>query len=61
MVLDFDHLRDKKLEVSTLARRGARIATIAAEIAKCQVRCANCHRRKTAKERGWYRTLAGGC
>lgn len=45
-VLDFDHVRGTKLTgVSMLV--GYRIERILAEIAKCEVRCANCHRIKT--------------
>lgn len=50
-VLDFDHLRDKRLEVTRMAIQGFARATIQAEIDKCAVRCANCHRRRTALQR----------
>ncbi len=57
-VLDFDHLRDKKSDVSTLIQSAVSWKTLAAEIAKCEVRCANCHRRRTATNGNYYRTLA---
>ena len=57
-VLDFDHLRDKVDCISALAAWGAPRARLEAEIAKCEVRCANCHRRVTARRAGWSR-LAG--
>lgn len=52
-VLDFDHLRDKRLEVTRMAIQGFSLATIQAEIEKCVIRCANCHRRRTAIQRGY--------
>ena len=58
IVLEFDHLRAKKEEISAMVRRGAPISSIALEMEKCEVRCANCHRRKTARDRGWYRARA---
>ena len=56
IVLDFDH-RDptvKEDAVSQMARRQRPWRFIAAEIEKCDVRCANCHRRRTAKQQSWY-------
>jgi hypothetical protein len=55
LVLQFDHLRDKVLAVSELAARCG-LERVIAEIAKCEVRCANCHARKTAKQLQFYRT-----
>jgi len=54
LVLEFDHVREKKrFSISSVMNSTYSIATIKKEIAKCEVRCANCHRRKTAKERRW--------
>jgi hypothetical protein len=53
VVLDFDHLDDKTFEVSAMVRNGAPWERILIEIAKCEVVCANDHRRRTAKTFGW--------
>ena len=56
VVLHFDHLRDKRTDVSYMTLNGFKWDTILEEIAKCEIRCANCHMTKTAKERGiWER------
>lgn len=56
LVLDFDHRGDKKDAVTRLlSRTRASWEIIWTEIQKCDVRCANCHRRKTAKEGNFLR------
>ena len=51
--MDFDHVRGtKKFNLSS--SHGYSDATIRAEIAKCDLVCANCHRLRTSK-RGPYR------
>lgn len=55
VVLEFDHLYDKEQNVSTMCLQGWSIPRIEQEIAKCEVVCANCHRRRTAKRGGHYR------
>ena len=57
VVLDFDHTdpSTKRLEVALLVRKRHGWKPIKAEIDKCEVRCANCHRRRTARQFGWYR------
>jgi len=56
LVLEFDHVRgEKRGHRATLIRNGATIAKLQEEIDKCEISCANCHRRKTVKEKGWRR------
>jgi transcription elongation factor Elf1 len=47
IVLDFDHLKDKKYNISRMIHDGFSWAAIKKEIAKCEVVCANCHRIRT--------------
>ena len=58
VVLDFDHIGDNKTAtISYLLGTVAGWDKLASEIKKCEVRCANCHRRKTAREQGWYKNV----
>lgn len=52
VVLEFDHVDGKVIEISRLARH-ASLDRLAEEIARCEVRCANCHARRTAEQFGW--------
>ena len=54
VVLEFHHRSGKDKAVSELVAGGYSIATIQAEIDKCDVLCANCHRKKTMNNRGWF-------
>lgn len=52
IVLDFDHVRGKKkFSIGESVSSGYSLATMIKEIEKCDIRCANCHRRKTHRER----------
>ena len=56
VVLEFDHVRGvKSYEISNLIWRLGSLESLMKEVAKCDVRCANCHRRKTAERMGSYR------
>ncbi len=63
IVLECDHVdrATKRQSVSFLARSGYPWPTVLAELAKCEIRCANCHRRRTAAQFDWpkLRMLAG--
>ncbi|HLZ25718.1 MAG TPA: hypothetical protein VKV73_00170 [Chloroflexota bacterium] len=56
LVLQFDHRERKTTDVSRLVGNGCSASRLADELAKCDIRCASCHRRRTAERGGWYRT-----
>ena len=51
-VLEFDHIdpSSKRHNVSRMVADGLLVRLIEQEVAKCEVRCANCHRRRTMEE-----------
>lgn len=52
VVLEFDHVKGKKLaNVSQMWRDNWSESLLLEEIAKCEVRCANCHRRRHANNK----------
>jgi hypothetical protein len=54
VVLEFDHLRDKTFDISR-GLRDRNWESVLAELEKCEVVCANCHRRRTAQRAGYLR------
>jgi len=57
VVLEFHHARgEKENDIAHLINQsGSSLNMLIAELKKCDVLCANCHRILTAKERGWFR------
>lgn len=49
VVLEFDHLENKYGTVTGLAKLGISLENLIKEIEKCEVVCANCHKRRTNK------------
>ena len=56
MVLEFDHLPQFQ-KIKDVTRLIGSNKLLVDEVAKCEVRCANCHRRKTFERSGigWWR------
>jgi hypothetical protein len=55
LVLQFDHREQKASDIGRLVGNGCASKRLADALAKCDIRCANCHRRRTAEASGWFR------
>lgn len=55
LVLEFDHLHDKRADISKLIQSDCTWERLVDELDKCQVLCSNCHKRKTHMESNSYR------
>lgn len=57
VVLDFDHRDEntKSFSVANGVSKRVSLEALIAEIAKCDIRCANCHRRRTAVQFNWFK------
>lgn len=57
VVLEFDHVDadDKINTICNMVRGATTMVDLEIEMDKCQVLCANCHRRKTASQFGFYK------
>lgn len=60
VVLQFDHVRGAKLaDIAQMIQNHVRLEVLETEAAKCDIRCANCHIRRTAQQYGWWRLKIG--
>ena len=57
VTLEFDHLdpAKKRFNISHGIQNTVLLEILIKEINKCQILCANCHRKKTAREQGWFK------
>ena len=52
VVLEFDHVNGEKVDnIANMVHRPHSINAIKKEMRKCEIRCANCHRKKTHERR----------
>ena len=59
--LHFDHRDpdDKTLGIARMLSRAYKWDAVLKEIQKCEVRCANCHAKRTAEQYGWWNNDIG--
>jgi hypothetical protein len=50
LALEFDHVGAKRASVVWLAFQEHSIVSLEAEMSQCEIRCANCHRRRTIRD-----------
>jgi hypothetical protein len=59
MVFEFDHLGDKTMDISKMISSNYGLTAIQAEIRKCDIVCANCHKRRTSERGNHWRYARG--
>ncbi|MEI6569623.1 MAG: hypothetical protein WCR20_23300 [Verrucomicrobiota bacterium] len=60
MVLEFDHTEDKSFNLGKSHMiKGLTLEQLAKEVSKCEIRCSNCHTRKTHEEQRTWRWEMG--
>lgn len=57
VVLQFDHVRGEKIDSVSVIMARCSWSKVLEEIEKCDIRCANCHLKRTSKSFGWYRSI----
>lgn len=58
-VLEFDHIEPAK-KLFTIAKAvslGYKWDEVLLEIEKCQILCANCHKKRTSEQFKWYKAM----
>jgi hypothetical protein len=60
VVLEFDHVEEKDNEIMRMVHACYSWSRIETELKKCEVRCANCHRRRTYKQFGYRKWETAG-
>jgi excinuclease UvrABC ATPase subunit len=53
LVLEFDHIYGKTTNISQMIHDNPSMENLKKEVAKCAVRCACCHRIRTALQQNW--------
>lgn len=58
-VLEFDHLNPatKRFGIANSITDGRKWSDILIEIEQCQILCANCHKKQTAIQYGWFKAI----
>lgn len=58
-VLEFDHIdpSTKRMGIARAMTHGKSWAFIRAEMDLCQILCANCHKKRTAAQYGWFKAV----
>lgn len=57
IVLEFDHRERKDKECNISRMHTCHLDKLIKEMNKCDVRCSNCHKRKTAKQLNFYKDI----